>query len=110
MSASTQAEEIVPARRIKGRVVALFATTDPRHFETAATDRLALGLDGIAGDRHGGFERRSSGREPWYPRGTPIRNGRHLSILSVEELAEIARRLEVPEVDAASIGANLVVD
>jgi hypothetical protein len=110
MDARAETDEIVPARKIKGRVVALFATTDPKHFETAAVERLALGLDGIAGDRHGGFERRSSGREPWYPRGTPIRNGRHLSILSVEDLAEIARRLEVPAVDAASIGANLVVE
>jgi hypothetical protein len=110
MDTSTEAGEIVPARRIKGRVVALFVTTDPKHFETAAVDRMVLGLDGIAGDRHGGFERRSGGREPWYARGTPIRNGRHLSILSVEDLAEIARRLEVGEVDAQSIGGNLVVE
>ncbi len=110
MGAGAETDEIVPARRIKGRVAALFATTDPKRFETTPVARLALGLDGIAGDRHGGFERRSSGREPWYPRGTPIRNGRHLSILSVEDLAEIARRLDVAAVDAASIGANLVVE
>lgn len=110
MDVSNETEEFIPARRIKGRVVALFATTDPQHFETAAVERLALGLDGIAGDRHGGFERHSSAREPWYPRGTAIRNGRHLSILSVEDLAEIARRLGVADVDAASIGANLVIE
>jgi len=100
---------VLPAARRTGTVVALFATTDPADFVTAAVDELALHLDGIDGDRHGGFERRSSGREPWYPRGTPIRNDRHLSILSREDLAEIARRLELPEVDPRWIGANLVV-
>lgn len=110
MDAESQGDGFVPARRIKGRVAALYVTTDPKHFETAAVERLALGLDGIAGDRHSGFERLSSGREPWYPRGTSIRNGRHLSILSVEDLAEIARRLAVPEVDARLVGANLVVE
>ena len=110
MDAETERDHVVPSRRIRGRVAALFSTTDPKRFETAAVERLVLGLDGIAGDRHGGFERLSSGREPWYPRGTPIRNARHLSILSVEELAEIARRLEVPEIDARNIGANLVVE
>lgn len=107
---SGEVDAVVPARRLKGRVVAVFATPDPGDFETVTVERLALGLDGIAGDRHGGFVRRSGGREPWYPRGTEIRNGRHLSIVSVEDLAEVGRRLAVPDLDARWIGANLLVE
>ncbi len=110
MDAAIDADEVVPAHRLKGRVVAVFATPDPGEFETVAAERLSLRLDGIAGDRHGGFERRSGGREPWYPRGTAIRNGRHLSVVSVEDLAEAARRMGLPELDARWIGANLLVD
>lgn len=110
MTETAETEEIVPATRVKGRVVALFSTTDPDDFETAAVERLDLRLDGIVGDRHGGFERLSGGREPWYGRGTPIRNGRHLSILSVEDLDEIAVRLSLPTVDPRWIGANIVVE
>jgi len=104
------ADGIVPATRVTGRIVALFATADPKNFVTAPIGRLSLRLDGLVGDRHAGFERASSGREPWYPRRTPIRNDRQLSIVSAEELAEIARRLALADVDPRWIGANLVIE
>jgi hypothetical protein len=109
-NAMPEADRMVPAARITGRIVALFATVDPEDFVTARVERLSLRLDGLAGDRHAGFARASSSREPWYPRGTPIRNDRQLSILSAEELAEIARRLGLMDVDPRWIGANLVVE
>src|SRR5690606_17214266 len=64
----------------------------------------------IAGDRHFGFVRPSGSREPWYERETPIRSRRQLSLLSVEELDQIARNLGVPEVRAEWIGANLLIE
>ena len=46
---------------------------------------------GIAGEAHGGINRRSCSRViSQYPRGTEIRNVRQLSVLSAEELAKIA--------------------
>jgi hypothetical protein len=105
-----EADGIVPATRVTGRIIALFATADPKDFVTAQVERLSLRLDGLVGDRHAGFERASSSREPWYPRRTPIRNDRQLSIVSAEELAEIARRLALADVDPRWIGANLVVE
>jgi hypothetical protein len=103
---------IMPSRQLSGRIVGLYAATGPdlgRSFRTFATDSLTLGFDGIAGDRHGGATRRSGGREPWYPRGTEIRNERQLSLVSPDELAAVAAEMGIPEVRPEWIGANLAV-
>jgi MOSC domain-containing protein len=78
-------------------------------FTTTATDRLDLTYQGIAGDVHAGLYRKSGAREPWYPRGTPMRNERQLSILSVEEMAEVASDLGLSELRPEWIGGNLLL-
>ncbi len=77
------------------------------HFVTRAVDELRLGFEGIEGDFHAGHTRRSGGREPWYPRGTEMRNERQLSIVAPDELAMIAERMDLAEVKPEWIGANL---
>ncbi len=67
-------------------------------------------MEGIAGDVHAGTTRKSGGREPWYPRGTLMRNERQVSILSAEELALIAENMGLPKVEGGWIGANLVLE
>ena len=55
--------------------------------------------------------RRSGGREPWYPRGTEMRNERQLSIVAADELAHRrARAWGLTEIMPEWIGANLVLD
>lgn len=44
-----------------------------------------------------------------HPRGTSIRNVRQLSIVSEEELAEIAKLMNIPNLDPSMIGASVVV-
>jgi hypothetical protein len=77
--------------------------------ESTPRDALILSYSGIAGDRHEGLVRPSGPREPWYPRGTPMRNERQISIVGAEELAEIAAALGIPNLEPAWIGANLVL-
>jgi hypothetical protein len=60
-----------------------------------------LSLTGIAGDRHAGATRPSEARAPWHDRGTPIANTRHLPFVSVEECADVATLLGIPELDPA---------
>lgn len=101
--------DIVPAKKISGRIAGLyFAATD--HFETSAVDSLPLGFDGIPSDFHAGRTRRSGSREPWYPRGTEMRNERQLSIVAPDELALVAERMELPELRPEWIGANILLD
>jgi hypothetical protein len=100
---------IHPPFRLAGVVAGLFRTREPRSFETSPVEQLALGFEGIAGDRHGGFTRRSGGREPWYPRGTEMRNERQLSILSPDDLVDIAAGMDVPDVRPEWIGGNILI-
>ena len=100
---------IVPGRKLTARAAALYAAPHD-HFETRAVEELHLGFDGIAGDFHGGTTRRSGGREPWYPRGTEMRNERQLSLVAADELAIVAQRMGLAEVRPEWIGANLVVE
>jgi len=101
--------DILPARKIVGRVSGLFQAPKDS-FVTAATDTLDLTFEGIRGDYHAGLTRRSGGREPWYPRGTEMRNERHISVLAADELAMIAGAMGLAEVKPEWIGANMVVD
>ncbi|TKT80171.1 MOSC domain-containing protein [Aquamicrobium sp. LC103] len=101
--------EILPARKLAARVTGAYTAPSDR-FETCAIDALELSFEGIAGDFHAGHTRRSGGREPWYPRGTEMRNERQLSIVAADELAIVARRMEIAEIRPEWIGANLVVE
>ena len=98
-----------PAFKISARIDGLFKTASPGSFETVPVDSLAFGFDGIAGDRHGGLTRRSGGREPWYPRGTEIRNERQVSLVCPDDLKAIATAMDVPEIRPEWIGANLLI-
>ncbi|MER8527854.1 MOSC domain-containing protein [Mesorhizobium sp. M0814] len=101
--------EIVPSRKLAARVAALYLAPFDR-FETRAVDTLQLGFDGIEGDFHAGTTRRSGGREPWYPRGTEMRNERQLSIVAADELAIVAERMGIAEIKPEWIGANLLIE
>jgi MOSC domain-containing protein YiiM len=99
----------MPARIFTAQAIRVLTTADPRHFRTGDVSALQVDLRGIPGDRHYGFMRKAGARERWYPSGTEIRSGRQLTIVAVEELAEIARRMELPRIDPGWIGANVVV-
>ncbi|MBZ9657069.1 MOSC domain-containing protein [Phyllobacterium lublinensis] len=101
--------EIIPARKITGSVGGLFEARGG-DFITAVASALQLTFEGIVGDHHAGQTRMSGGREPWYPRGTEMRNERQLSILASDELNEIAAGMGLPELKAEWIGGNMVVD
>lgn len=99
----------MPPQKLRGTLAGLFKAQG-KDFQTQPVSELPLTFEGIPGDFHAGFTRRSGGREPWYNRGTEMRNERQLSILSSEELRLVARRMEIPELKTEWIGGNLLVD
>ncbi|ESX99351.1 MOSC domain-containing protein [Mesorhizobium sp. LNJC405B00] len=101
--------EIISARKLVARVTALYAAPS-NHFQTRPVEALQLGFEGIDGDFHAGATRRSGGREPWYPRGTEIRNERQISIVAADELAAVAERMGLAEIKPEWIGANLLIE
>lgn len=78
--------------------------SDPR-------DSVEAGFEGFAGECHGGLTRPSCSRVmAIHPkRGTTIRNTRQLSILSEEELGEIAAAMDLPRLAPEWVGANVVL-
>ena len=101
--------EILAARKLAARVAGVYVAPFD-HFQTRATDALVLDFEGIDGDFHAGHTRRSGGREPWYPRGTEMRNERQLSIVAPDELAIVAGRMGLDEIRPEWIGANLLLE
>jgi hypothetical protein len=106
---------IVPARRVTARVVRLLRADaakrdDPQGFVSAPVDALDVTFEGIPGERHHGVTRPADARVPWYRRGTPLRNVRQVTLVSVEELAEIAALMGFPELRPEWLGANIVLD
>ena len=61
-----------------------------------AAAAIDLTFDGLAGDFHAGATRRSGGREPWYPRGTEMRNERQVSIVAADGLMSMMLLSERP--------------
>lgn len=76
-----------------------------------AVDQITATFAGPEGEAHGGLTRPSCSRvTAQYPKGTTIRNTRQFSILSAEELAEVAARMGVAQLDPALVGATMVVE
>lgn len=112
------------ARVLEGRVVEVLigtapplnalepklASPDAAYLVSTPVSAVRVTLEGFEGDRHAGFTRHADNRTPFYPRGTVIGNSRQVSIVSVEELTAMAAALGVPRIEAAWIGANLVIE
>lgn len=101
--------EKIAGRQFDGRV-ALCLIAGGEDFVSAPVGALSVDFAGILGDHHAGPTRRSTSRETWYPRGTEIRNDRQLTVVSSQELAEVAAAMDLPAIDPGWIGANLVLD
>jgi MOSC domain-containing protein YiiM len=90
------------------KVEALLLGTDPHSLLKSHTDALELELDGIVGDKHRGFAKPADGRDRGVARGTPVRNWRQWTAVSVEELRMVAERLAVLGIDPSLLGANIL--
>jgi MOSC domain-containing protein YiiM len=94
-----------------GRVRACFSSPKRESgLEKPECDRLVITFDGIEGDCHASRNRLSDSRMlNQYKRGTPVANSRQLSLVSVEELADIAKALDIPVLPPQWVGANLLI-
>lgn len=103
--------ELLTKLSFQGRVDMLLANPDrDTGLEKHAVAEARLVFAGMEGDCHGGLTRKSDSRMvKQYKSGTSVRNSRQLSILSAEELAEVAGRMGIPAVKPEWVGANMVV-
>jgi hypothetical protein len=94
---------LIRGRFMVGRVEALCVS----HKGNVAKEEIELTLEGIVGDSHSGFTRKSDVRDTGIKRGTAVRNWRQWSAVSSEELAVVAERLGIDFLDPALLTANL---
>jgi hypothetical protein len=101
---------VVLKLKFVGRVEQLLAAANRDDgFEKQKRQSLSLLLSGPEGDCHTGLTRLSDSRTlQTYKPNTVIRNVRQLSIISSEEMVEVAKALDLPEMNPSWLGANLV--
>lgn len=93
-----------------GEVVWLGHVPAGKSLRAGAVGQLELGFGGVVGGRHEGENRPSCSRVTnLYPRNTTIRNVRQLSVLSAEELAQIAAKIGLDRLDPGLLGASIVL-
>lgn len=97
---------------VTGEVAFLGVNRDRRAgLESAPQERVAARFAGFEGEAHGGLTRGACVRvAKQYPKGTEIRNVRQLTIVSIEELAEVAAAMTLSgALSPAWIGANMAL-
>lgn len=83
---------------------------DRAELMSEALEQMDLTFEGIAGSVHSGAVRASCSRvTSQYPKGTRIRNERQLSVVSEEEMQQIATKMGLEALDPARMGASIVV-
>ena len=96
------------------RVVWLGAQFQPVErlvIQSVPLTEMALGFAGLKGEVHGGLTRASCSRvTAQYPKGTTIRNVRQLTIVSAEEMADVAQAMGLATFDYAWVGASVVLE
>ncbi|MGB7206035.1 MAG: MOSC domain-containing protein [Anderseniella sp.] len=101
---------ILDKSKLTGTVETLLLSPDrDTGLEKTQVEKLEITFDGITGDCHSGRIYKSDSRLlKQYKRGVPIANTRQVSVLSVEQLEEIAGLLDMPALAPEWVGANLV--
>ena len=99
-----------PMNRLTGGRIGGLYVGNSKGTVNRPVSSLLLTLDGIEGDAHSGRTQRTGAREPAFRRGTTVANTRQLSLVSVEELSDIASRLGIAYIDPAWLAANIATE
>lgn len=90
--------------------IGVVTTQDRKALLAEPRASVDLTFAGMAGSVHGGRTRASCSRVvAQHPKGTQIGNERQLSIVSAEELEQIAAQMGVEALDSARLGASVVI-
>lgn len=86
-------------------------TEDAGSLRSVPLEAVEATFDGFPNEAHGGPTRPSCSRvTSQYRRGTEIRNVRQLSIVSQEDLDQIAAKMGLDAIDPTWLGASMVLE
>jgi MOSC domain-containing protein YiiM len=97
-------------KELNGRLRGIYRILTDELGSVQALAAALLTLDGLQGDRHAGATRRLKRKSGLYPAGAEVRNTRQLSVLSVEELAEIAASMGLDQIVPDDMTPNLLIE
>lgn len=105
---------MVMMRRLKeleAKTEAILVNSSPeKDLSSSRVDSVEVSYEGFAGESHSGLLRKSCVRvRNLYQQGTEIRNVRQISILSSEDIQQIADNMGVSHLQPEWVGANLLV-
>ena len=102
---------ILSPTKLTGSVTTVLINADrDQTLESTRLESVDVSFAGFAGDSHAGLPRPSCVRvKHQYDEGTPIRNTRQVSILSSEELDEVASAIGLKSLEPEWVGANLLI-
>ena len=81
------------------------------NIRSAPLEKAFASYAGFDGDFHAGLTRPACVRvRNLHLKGTEIRNARQLSILSAEEMAQIAEAIDLPSLDPTLLGASIILE
>ncbi|MEQ6201466.1 sulfurase [Sulfitobacter sp. HNIBRBA2951] len=84
---------------------------DRPNIRSQAVDHVRATYAGFEGDYHGGVTRASCVRVTGrHAKGTEIRNTRQLSILSAEEMAQVAATMGLDVLEPEHLGASIILE
>jgi hypothetical protein len=92
---------------MQGKVEAISIT--PGLLPSSAVDEVEVKWEGLVGDKHFGLTRKAGSSQKPYTKGEEVRNVRQVSLVSAEELKEVAENMGLPNIDPAWIGGNLML-
>ncbi|MDJ0957558.1 MAG: hypothetical protein QNI91_11890 [Arenicellales bacterium] len=97
--------------KIRGCVDAILINRDrDKSLASERVESIEVNYEGFKGEAHSGLTRPACARvKLQYDQGTEIRNTRQISILSSEELVQVANNMEIKRVEPEWVGANLVL-
>ena len=89
----------------------LFRADGTQSIASETVESIALTYAGIPGDTHSGQTRKACSRFTYlYKEGTEISNCRQISIVSSEELQNIADEMDIEEIQSGWLGANIEIN
>lgn len=92
---------------MQGTLEAISITPDK--LPSATLEEIEVKWEGLPGDKHFGMTMKAGSKQLPYPKGTEVRNVRQVSIVSAEELRQVADSMNVPNIEAAWVGGNLML-
>ncbi len=98
-------------KQVEARAEAILVNSTPdEDLSSSRVDSAKVTYEGFEGESHSGLVRASCVRvRNLYKEGTEIRNVRQISILSLEDMQQIADNMGVADLQPEWVGANLLI-